>query len=85
MKKEVVIYTFDTCPYCIRAKRLLNNKGVNFKEIDITNRREVLSELKEKTDCSTVPQVFVNDKFIGGCDDIVGLHKRGEFDDIFLK
>ncbi len=85
MKKEVVIYTFDTCPYCIRAKRLLNNKGVDFEEIDITNKRKILTELNEKTDCSTVPQVFVNEKFIGGCDDIVDLHKKGKFDDIFLK
>ncbi|WP_432408582.1 glutaredoxin 3 [Wukongibacter sp. M2B1] len=85
MKKEVVIYTFDTCPYCIRAKRLLNNKGVDFKEIDITNERERLKELKKKTNCSTVPQVFVNNKFIGGCDDIVNLHRNGEFDTIFLK
>lgn len=85
MEKRVVIYTFDTCLYCIRAKRLLNNKGVDFKEIDITNQREKLSELKKKTSCSTVPQVFVNDKFIGGCDEIVALHKKGEFDTIFLK
>lgn len=85
MKKEVVIYTFDTCPYCIRAKRLLKNKGVDFKEIDITNKRDKLNELKLKTNCSTVPQIFVNDKFIGGCDDIVALHKNGNFDDIFTK
>jgi len=85
MKKEVVIYTFDTCPYCIRAKMLLNNKGVDFKEIDITNERDKLQELKIKTKCSTVPQIFVNDKFIGGCDDIIALHKEGSFDDIFLK
>lgn len=85
MKKEVVIYTFGTCPYCIRAKRLLTNKGVDFKEIDITNQRDKLNELENKTNCSTVPQIFVDNKFIGGCDDIIALHKEGSFDDIFLK
>lgn len=81
--KEVIIYTFETCPFCIRAKRLLNNKGVEFTEIDITNEKYKLNELKTMTNCSTVPQIFVDDKFIGGCDDIVELHKKGKFDEIF--
>lgn len=82
MKRNVVIYTFSTCPYCIKAKELLKNKEVDFTEIDITNQRDKLNELKEKTNCSTVPQIFINDKFIGGCDDIITLHKEGSLDEI---
>ena len=84
MSKKVVVYTFETCPFCIKAKRLLNNKGVEFKEVDITNDSNKLKELKSITNSGTVPQVFVDDNFIGGCDDIVALHKEGKFDKIFL-
>ena len=84
MSKKVVVYTFETCPFCVRVKRLLDNKGVSFKEIDITNDNNKLNELKSVTSCGTVPQIFVDDKFIGGCDDVVTLHKEGKFDEIFL-
>ncbi|NBI05853.1 glutaredoxin 3 [Senegalia massiliensis] len=83
MSNNVTIYTFSTCPYCIRAKRLMNNKGVKYEEIEISNNKEKLEELKQKTNSTTVPQIFINDKFIGGCDDIVELHKKGEFDKVF--
>lgn len=83
MSKNVVIYTFKTCPFCIRAKRLMDNKGIDYEEIDISNQKEKLEELEAKTSCSTVPQIFVNDEFIGGCDNIVELHKKDEFDRVF--
>ncbi len=83
MSKKVVIYTFASCPYCTRAKRLLYNKGINYEEIEISHQREKLKELEAKTGCSTVPQIFVDDEFIGGCDDIVELHKKGKLDVIF--
>lgn len=84
MSKKIVVYTFATCPFCIRVKRLLNNKGVEFTEIDISGQDEKLDELEKQTGCGTVPQVFVDDKFIGGCDDVVALHKEGKFDEIFM-
>lgn len=83
MSKKVEIYTFATCPYCTRAKRLLDNKGISYKEFDITNQKEKLKELEARTNCSTVPQIFVDDEFIGGCDDIIELHKKGKFDGVF--
>lgn len=83
MSKNVTIYTFSTCPYCIRAKRLMDNKGVKYEEIEISNNNEKLEELKQRTNSATVPQIFINDRFIGGCDDIVELHKKGEFDKVF--
>lgn len=84
MSKEVIVYTFETCPYCVRVKRLLDNKGVKYNEIEISGQDEKLAQLKEKTGCGTVPQVYVDDKFIGGCDDVIKLHKEGKFDHIFM-
>lgn len=84
MSKEVIVYTFETCPYCVKVKRLLDNKGVKFKEVEISGQDDKLAKLKDKTGCGTVPQVFVDDTFIGGYDDVFKLHKEGKFDHIFM-
>ncbi|MCD5414051.1 MAG: glutaredoxin 3 [Clostridiales bacterium] len=83
MKKKVVIYTWKTCIFCIRAKRLLKNKGIEFTEIEIDDDTNRLRELEAQTGFGTVPQIFVDDKYIGGCDEIVDLHLRGKFDVVF--
>jgi len=83
MSKEVIIYTFKTCPFCIKAKNLLNKEGINFTEIDITDKEEKLDELEKITGSGTVPQIFIDDRFIGGCDDLVKLHQDGDFDKLF--
>ncbi|MCD5410184.1 MAG: glutaredoxin 3 [Clostridiales bacterium] len=83
MKKKVVIYTWKTCIFCIRAKRLLKNKGVEFEEIDIGDDINNLRQLETKTGSGTVPQIFVEGKYIGGCDDIVNLQRRNKFDTVF--
>lgn len=79
---EIVIYTKATCPYCIRAKQILNSKGVNFTEIDMpTISDEARTALAEKTNnYRTVPQIFIGEKFIGGCDDLSKLDRSGELD-----
>lgn len=64
--KKVVIYTTPTCPYCIRAKELLRNKNIEYKEVDLSNNPSLRKQLIEKTGQKTVPQIFINDKFIGG-------------------
>ncbi len=83
MKKEVEIYTFNTCPYCMKAKKILKDEGIEYREIDITGQRDKLKDLELITNSSTVPQIFVDNNFIGGCDDIVALHDNGDFDKIF--
>ena len=83
MSKDVLIYTFETCPYCIRAKRLLSKNNIEFKEIDITNDEDKLNELEKQTGVDTVPQIFVNGNFIGGCDDLYELYRNKEFPRIF--
>lgn len=80
---KIEIYTTDYCPYCKKAKALLNQLGLNFQEIDITdNEDEAMDNLIAKTGRSTVPQIFINDKFIGGCDDLFELQKTGKLQEI---
>ena len=77
----VTIYTKGWCPYCSAAKQLLQNKGIAFDEIDIERRPEARREMIAKAGGrSTVPQVFVGARHVGGCDDLYALDGRGELD-----
>jgi glutaredoxin 3 len=81
----VLIYTTATCPYCIRAKRLLNAKGVAFREVDVSQDPATRKFLVEATGQRTVPQIFIAGKSIGGCDDMVALDRQGLLDDLLQK
>jgi glutaredoxin 3 len=76
--KEVVIYTTDYCPYCTKIKAFFKNKGVPFREIDLSNDQRAREDLTARTRLRTVPQVFVGETFIGGHDDTVAMDQRGE-------
>nr|WP_111895098.1 glutaredoxin 3 [Acinetobacter sp. MB5] len=81
MMAEVVIYSTTVCPYCVRAKQLLTRKGVAFKEINLSNEApEVRIELMQRTNHRTVPQIFINDQFIGGFDQLYALEREGKLD-----
>lgn len=78
---EVEIYTTPLCPYCWRAKRLLQEKGVAFAEIDLWQHPERRAEMVGRAGGrSTVPQVFVAGRAIGGADELAALEGRGELD-----
>jgi glutaredoxin 3 len=77
---EVKIYTTQLCPYCIRAKALLNRKGVRFEEIDVARNRELRRWLSDRTGRQTVPQIFINGQSVGGYDDIAALDQQGQLD-----
>ncbi len=77
---EIIIYTKDYCGYCNRAKGLLKIKQVNYKEIDITHDEKKVQEMQELSKRASVPQIFINGKHIGGCDDLFALDKTGELD-----
>ncbi|CBL44315.1 Glutaredoxin [gamma proteobacterium HdN1] len=77
---HVLIYTKPWCPYCIRARKLLKDKGVAFEEIDINGRPELREEMIEKSGRHTVPQIWINTQHVGGCDDLVALERAGELD-----
>ena len=78
---KVEIYTKAFCPYCARAKELLRNKGQDFAEYDITMDNAKRAEMIARAQGgSTVPQIFINDQHIGGCDDMHALDARGGLD-----
>ncbi len=75
-KDEVVIYSKNWCPYCVRAKELLSKYGFNnIKEIDIELQTDQRDIMIEKTGKITVPQIFIGDQYVGGFDDLVALLK----------
>ncbi|MEO5349356.1 MAG: glutaredoxin 3 [Magnetococcus sp. YQC-3] len=78
---NVVMYTTAVCPYCVRAKALLKKKGVAFEEIDLNAQPERRAEMLDKADGRrTVPQIFINDRHVGGCDDLYALDAEGGLD-----
>ena len=82
-KKEVTVYTMDRCPFCLQLKLFLKRKGVEFTEINTSQHPEVLKMLQDETSFLTLPQVFVDDNFLGGYDNIIELHQKGKFNRIF--
>ena len=84
--KKVIIYTKSYCPYCVKAKQLLKNKNIDIIEIDITNNQSVIDEMLSKSSGrKTVPQIFINDFHVGGCDDLYELNDKGELDKILFE
>lgn len=75
---SVQVYTTPSCPYCVQAKRLLNQKGVAFDEIDVANDPVRRAWLVEATGQRTVPQIFIDDKAYGGFTDIAALDRQGK-------
>lgn len=76
--QHVKIYTTGTCPYCIRAKQLLKDRGVdNFEEIRVDLAPEQRQIMMEITGRRTVPQIFIGDTHVGGCDDLHALDAKG--------
>lgn len=78
--KEIKVYTKNSCPYCTRIIAFFQQKNLAFEEIDLQDKPDELKALKEKTGWRTVPQVFIDGKLIGGCDDTLALDKSGELD-----
>ncbi|MEM6489998.1 MAG: glutaredoxin 3 [Pseudomonadota bacterium] len=77
----VEIYTTPICPYCRMAKRLLNDKGIAFTEIDVMMAPSKRAEMKQRAGGRhTVPQIFVGETHVGGCDDLYALEQAGKLD-----
>ena len=76
--KKIDIYTSNACPYCARAKNLLKNKGVSYRELIIDGNPELISESVQRSDgMRTVPQIFIEDYHVGGYDELSVLDKSG--------
>ena len=80
---NIEIYTWSRCPFCIRAKALLDQKSVDYTEYCIDGDEDARDQMAERTQCKrSVPQIFVDGQHLGGCDDIYGLDQRGQLDQL---
>ena len=78
---KVEIYTWRTCPFCVRAKGLLDRKGVSFHEISVDGDEPARDAMADRGNGRrSVPQIFINDRHIGGCDELHALERAGELD-----
>ncbi len=85
MAVKVEIYTWTTCPFCMRAKSLLKNKEVDFIEYNIDGNEIARNEMSKRANGKrSLPQIFINDVHIGGCDDIHALDRQGKLDQMLL-
>ncbi|WP_028864701.1 glutaredoxin 3 [Psychromonas aquimarina] len=81
---DVIIYTTEWCPYCTRAKKLLDNKKVKYTEINVS-KPAVRAKMVALTGGTTVPQLLINDKATGGCDELYALERSGKLDKLLEK
>ncbi|MDH3659289.1 MAG: glutaredoxin 3 [Alphaproteobacteria bacterium] len=78
---KVEVYTTPICPFCLRAKRLLDSKGVDYVEVDLWSERARRQEMIERANGrSTVPQIFIDGEGVGGSDELFALDQTGELD-----
>ncbi|MGF1490728.1 MAG: glutaredoxin 3 [Prochloraceae cyanobacterium] len=86
IKAKVEIYTWQTCPYCIRAKLLLWWKGVNYTEYKIDGDETARKQMADRANGRrSVPQIFINNQHVGGCDDIHELDAKGQLDPLLAQ
>ena len=74
---EVVVYTTRWCPYCIRAKGLLNSKSISVEESPVDGDRALREEMARRAGRTSVPQIWIGDQHIGGCDELYALERAG--------
>ncbi|MCC5014140.1 MULTISPECIES: glutaredoxin 3 [Legionella] len=79
---EVIMYSTAYCPYCMRARQLLESKGVSYTDIRIDDEPAKRDEMIAKSGRHTVPQIFINGQPIGGCDDMYALEHQGRLDEL---
>lgn len=75
---RVEVFTTQVCPYCVRAKQLLDSLGARYEEIRIDLDDAKRQEMMSRSGRRTVPQIFINGESIGGCDDLYDLHRAGQ-------
>jgi glutaredoxin 3 len=86
MMVKIIMYSTATCPYCIRAEQLLHRKGVTeIEKIRVDLQPELRAEMMEKTGRRTVPQIYIDDRHIGGYDELATLDRAGQLDKLLAK
>ncbi|MBA2126030.1 glutaredoxin 3 [Hyphomicrobium methylovorum] len=83
---KVTVYTAGNCCYCHMAKDLLRRKGAAFEEVDLTGRSDLRADLRVRAGGRhTVPQIWIDDLHVGGCDDLLDLERSGKLDDLLSR
>jgi glutaredoxin 3 len=77
---KITVYLTGWCPYCQRAKQLLGEKGLTYNEIDVEADAKFRQEMMERSQRRSVPQIFIGETHVGGCDDLFALESSGELD-----
>ena len=75
---KVEMYSTAWCPFCIRAKQLLKSKAVDYADTDVDREPQKRAEMMQRGGGRTVPQIFINDQPVGGCDELYALERSGE-------
>ncbi len=78
----ITIYTTRFCPFCVRAKQLLKHKGADFDEIAVDGNAALRAEMSARAGRHTVPQIWIGERHVGGCDELMALERRGELDQL---
>jgi glutaredoxin 3 len=83
---KIKIYTTPICPYCVRAKALLKKKGAPFDEVDVFMDADARQEMEDVTNgARTVPQIFIGEQHVGGCEELYALESQGQLDPLLKK
>lgn len=83
---EIIVYSGNNCPYCVRAKMLLQKKGAAFTEFNVHTEAGKLEEMKSKSSGrQSIPQIFIAGQHIGGCDDLYALDSDGKLDTLLAQ
>ena len=80
MTANVKMYTSAWCPFCIQAKRLLDSKGIAYTEIPVDAQPATRAQMMQESGRHTVPQIWINDQHVGGCDDLFALERDDQLD-----
>jgi len=77
---DVLIYTTPWCPYCVRAKHLLKSKGASFEDINVNGQPDLRQQMEIRSGAHTVPQIWIGETHVGGCDELYALERAGKLD-----
>ncbi|MDF1628775.1 MAG: glutaredoxin 3 [Alcanivoracaceae bacterium] len=82
---DIVMYSTPWCPFCVRAKRLLRDKGVAVTDIDISGGGDLRQEMIQRSGQRTVPQIWIGERHVGGCDELYALERQGQLDSLLAQ
>lgn len=82
---NIDLYSSRWCGFCMRAKMLLDSKGVEYNEIDVDQDSALRAQMMQRSSRRTVPQIFIDEVHVGGCDDLFALERSGQLDELLAK